>query len=119
MNVNGTATLGSVAADTAITILGRLQGVTAIGPNDAGLCTVSRAFDGRYGAAPEDATLVCTNTGFKHLKVPDAGGAAEAGVTPVEFLVGRLVRKASGGPLVFDGTLPTSQDRNAPPGAPE
>ena len=114
MFIEGTATIGSAGADVGVVVQGTVSQAATAPSGGWPLCSVGRASDGRFGAASDDSSLVCTQTGKQHLKIPqdDPGTSAQDGGqngNTVQLLLGRMVNKGSGSTFVgIVGTLSSS-----------
>ncbi len=114
MFIEGTVTIGGSGADTGIVVQGTVSQSSTAPSGGWPLCSVGRASDGRFGAASDDSSLVCTETGKQHLKIPQDSpntSAQDGGQTgnSVQLLVGRMVNKGSGTTFVgIVGTLASS-----------
>jgi len=110
MFIEGTVTLGSNPADTGIVVQGKVSEATSVPSGGWQICSVGRASDGRFGAAPDDTTIQCPETSKKHLKITRDNAETSAvdggrNGDSVQLLVGRMVNKGSG--AVFDGIVGT------------
>ena len=114
MFVEGTVTIGGSGADTGVVVQGTVNQATTAPSGGWPLCSVGRASDGRFGASSDDSSLVCTETGKQHLKIPQDSpttSAQDGGQTgnAVQLLIGRMVNQGSGDTFVgIVGTLASS-----------